>query len=273
MAGHHDRQRVGRARGADGADRLRVGRRDRRPRRSWRCARSRSRAGGSARCGGTRPTAASPAAGRSCAAARRSTRRVPVRAASSRAGASQDPRADPVGQRLQDGVVVFAGVGDPDQAELGRGEQQRADRGCRRCGRRRRGCRRRSAAAASRSCSRRRSSGVPAEGPGQVAGQVIRVHRALLSLRRRPVGAPEGGDAVGGGTAGGVGAAAEDGGDLGVGQPGQVVVGDGLPLLGRQAGERLGEVVVRPESGPSAASAATVSGTSATGTARRAPRG
>ena len=58
----------------------------------------------------------------------------------------------------------------------------------------------------------------------------------------------QGGDAVGGGAAGGVGAAAEDGGDLGVGQAGQVVVGDRLPLLGGQRGER-GPQVVRPCSG------------------------
>ena len=40
----------------------------------------------------------------------------------------QDPRADLVRERLEHGVVVFAGVGDPDQALFGRGQQQRADR-------------------------------------------------------------------------------------------------------------------------------------------------
>ena len=42
-------------------------------------------------------------------------------------GGVEDTGADPVGQGLQDGVVAFAGVGDPDQAGLGRGQQQRAN--------------------------------------------------------------------------------------------------------------------------------------------------
>src|SRR5262249_21685116 len=40
----------------------------------------------------------------------------------------EDAGADPVGQRLQDGVVILAGVSNPDQPSLGRGQQQRADR-------------------------------------------------------------------------------------------------------------------------------------------------
>ena len=39
-------------------------------------------------------------------------------------GRSKDARADPVGQCLQDSVVVLAGVGDANQAELGCGQQQ-----------------------------------------------------------------------------------------------------------------------------------------------------
>ena len=41
---------------------------------------------------------------------------------------AEDARADLVGQRLQHGVVTLAGEGHPDQALLGGGQQQRADR-------------------------------------------------------------------------------------------------------------------------------------------------
>ena len=43
------------------------------------------------------------------------------------AGGAQDARADPVGQRLQHGVVTLEGEGHPDQALVGGGQQQRAD--------------------------------------------------------------------------------------------------------------------------------------------------
>jgi hypothetical protein len=68
-----------------------------------------------------------------------------------------------------------------------------------------------------------------------------RRHPRRPSPRGAWVGTPEGGDAVGGGSSRGVGAAADDGGDFGVGQSGQVVVGDGLFLLGGQLGECLGQ--------------------------------
>ncbi len=80
--------------------------------------------------------------------------------------------------------------------------------------------------------------------------------------------APESGDAVGGGPACGVGAAAEDGGDFGVGQPGQVVIGDGLLLLGGQPGQGLREIVVEIQAG--LAGPAIMSGGWATGMACRA---
>src|SRR5262249_19984520 len=41
-------------------------------------------------------------------------------------------------------------------------------------------------------------------------------------------------------------AAADDGGDVGVGQPGQVVIGDGLFLFGGQPGDGPGEIAVEP---------------------------
>ena len=41
----------------------------------------------------------------------------------------EDAGADPVGQGFQHGVMAFAGVGHPDQAGLGGGQQQRADGG------------------------------------------------------------------------------------------------------------------------------------------------
>ncbi len=58
------------------------------------------------------------------------------------------------------------------------------------------------------------------------------------------IAAPQGGDAVGGRAAGGGGAAVEKRGDLGVGQPGQVVIGHRLTLLGGQGGNRFGELEV-----------------------------
>ena len=81
-----------------------------------------------ARYGGTRPTAASPAAGRRRAGVPAKYSSSSRAAGSSRAGACEDPGADPVGQGLQDRVVVLAGVRHPDQPVVGRGEQQRADR-------------------------------------------------------------------------------------------------------------------------------------------------
>ncbi len=53
------------------------------------------------------------------------------------------------------------------------------------------------------------------------------VNGSSFQCRGAWVGTPEGGDAIGGGSSRGVGAAADDGGDVGVGQPGEVVVGDG----------------------------------------------
>ena len=44
------------------------------------------------------------------------------------AGGVQDARADPHRQGLQHGLVALTGVGDADQALLGRGQQQRPDR-------------------------------------------------------------------------------------------------------------------------------------------------
>ena len=52
------------------------------------------------------------------------------------------------------------------------------------------------------------------------------------------------GDAVGRGPARGLGGAADDGGYLGVGQSGQVVVGDREPLSFRQPGQRPGQIQV-----------------------------
>ena len=51
-------------------------------------------------------------------------------------------------------------------------------------------------------------------------------------------------DAVGGGAAGGVGGAAEDRGDVGVGQAREVVVRDGLLLLGGKSCELVREIEV-----------------------------
>ncbi len=80
------------------------------------------------------------------------------------------------------------------------------------------------------------------------------------------IGAPQGGDAVGGRAAGGGRAAVEKRGDLGVGQPGQVVIGDRLTLLGGQGGDRFGEFEVVS----SAWFGDGRSGVSGTGMARRA---
>ena len=41
---------------------------------------------------------------------------------------AQDARADPIGQRLQDAIVILVGVGNPHQSGVGGGEQQTADR-------------------------------------------------------------------------------------------------------------------------------------------------
>src|SRR5215472_8582500 len=102
------------------------------------------------------------------------------------------------------------------------------------------------AAAASRARSRPRSPGAP--GKARVSSPLSSFpFTGLLlsfSFRWRRVAAPERGDAIGGGAAGRVRAAADDGGDVGVGQPGQVVVGDGLLLLGGQPGDGPGEVAV-----------------------------
>jgi hypothetical protein len=82
------------------------------------------------------------------------------------------------------------------------------------------------------------------------------------------IGTPEGGDAIGGGPSRGVGAAADDGGDVGVGQPGEVVVGDGLFLLGGQLGDCLGEFAGGVRLGVAGDRGLAVSGVSATGIAR-----
>ena len=41
---------------------------------------------------------------------------------------TQDARADPIGQRLQDAIVILGGVGNSHQSGVGGGEQQTADR-------------------------------------------------------------------------------------------------------------------------------------------------
>jgi len=58
------------------------------------------------------------------------------------------------------------------------------------------------------------------------------------------VAVPQLGDAVGCGPAGGLGAAADDRGDLLVGEAGQVVVGDRFALLARQGGQGVSQVQV-----------------------------
>src|ERR1700720_1452879 len=58
------------------------------------------------------------------------------------------------------------------------------------------------------------------------------------------VGTPQRCDAVGGRAAGGGGTAVEQRGDLGVGQPRQVVIGDRLALFGGQRGNRFGQLEV-----------------------------
>src|SRR5216684_8599996 len=99
------------------------------------------------------------------------------------------------------------------------------------------------AAAASRSCRRLRWPG------GSVKARVKSRDRSSVFIGLSfPCGgarvrAPEGGDAVSGCAPCGVGAATDDGGDAGVGQSGEVVIRDGLFLLGRQPGEDLSEIV------------------------------
>ena len=127
------------------------------------------------------------------------------------------------------------------------------------------------AAAARLACRRRRSSGCPgrpAAGPG-AGHRWSRVAPFVAFWFGAPAGPPEGGDAVGGGPSDGVRGAADDGGDLGVGQACQVVVGDGLFLLG---GSRATASVRSPSAGVIAVSfgGCVSSGVCATGTARRA---
>src|SRR5271166_5815526 len=103
----------------------------------------------------------------------------------------------------------------------------------------------RSAAAASRSCSRRSSLRV--SGKARVKSRARSSTSIGLSFQYGGgrIGAPEGGDAVGCGTTDRVGAAADDVSDIGMAQPGQVVVGDGLFLLRRQSRDGIGEVAIK----------------------------
>src|ERR1700744_6146943 len=88
--------------------------------------------------------------------------------------------------------------------------------------------------AASRACRRVRSS-------LSTGYNAARSMLFMFGLRIGRIGAPQRGDAVGGRAAGGGGAAVEKRGDLGVGQSGQVVIGDRLTLLGRKGGNGFGE--------------------------------
>src|SRR5437879_10291745 len=97
------------------------------------------------------------------------------------------------------------------------------------------------AVAASRSCSRLRRSGSPGKARVRSRDRLSVFTGSSFQCRGAWVGTPEGGDAIGGGSSRGVGAAAKDGGYFGVGQPGEVVVGDGLFLLAGQLGECLGQ--------------------------------
>src|SRR5262249_57601861 len=113
-------------------------------------------------------------------------------------------------------------------------------------GRRRRGCPpppppRPAARAAARSPARPAPE-APRTGPGPPAPSWP--SSALSFPRARQVGGAQRLDPVGGGPAGRVGAAAGDLGDLRVRQPGQVVVGHGGALLGRQRGQRRPQVAV-----------------------------
>src|SRR5580704_6251505 len=107
----------------------------------------------------------------------------------------------------------------------------------------------RSAAAASRSCSRRRSPGAPSKARVRSRARSSAFIRLSFRFSGARIGTPEGGDAVGCGAADRVGAAADDVGDIGIRQPGQVVVGDGLFLLGRQSRDGIGEVAVKAGDG------------------------
>src|SRR5438445_13858727 len=97
------------------------------------------------------------------------------------------------------------------------------------------------AVAASRSCSRLRRSGSPGKARVRSRDRLSVFTGSSFQCRGAWVATPEDGDAIGGGSSRGVGAAAADGGDFGVGQPGEVVVGDGLFLLGGQLGECPGQ--------------------------------
>jgi tetratricopeptide (TPR) repeat protein len=124
---HHDRQRVGRAGAADGADRLRI------PGQLS----NGGVAGGMAIADLRQVTEdGAPEPGRqppvqrqveSVAAAREVLLELPRGQVQAGRG-MKDARADLVRESLEDSVVVLAGVGDADQALLSRGEQQRPDR-------------------------------------------------------------------------------------------------------------------------------------------------
>ena len=249
VARHHHRQRVGRAGRADGADRAGLPAAPRPPR-SSRSGRSRCRAGGSARSAGS-PRDSRKSSGRS------NRRRAPAKySSSSRATGSsrrrrvQDPRADPLGQGGQHLVVVLGVVGHPDQALVGRGQQQRADRGVERAvGHVEQAARRRRGRPAGRA-ARRSSASVTLGQRGQQAGRLgswfmvigllpLRPSqpRRSCAARAMPSAAARRAASV---------RAADDGGDLGVGQSGQVVVGDRLPLLARAARPGRPEVEVAP---------------------------
>ena len=127
VAGHDDGQRVGGARGADGADRLGTTRELGDGRVAGGVAVGDVARGAGARSRGSRPTAASRGTGRSSSAPGEVL--VELAGGGVEAGwMAQDARADPVGQRLQHAIVVLAGVGNPHQSGVGGGEQQAADR-------------------------------------------------------------------------------------------------------------------------------------------------
>ena len=150
----------------------------------------------------------------------------------------QDPRADGVRQRHQNEVVVLQVERHPDQPLLGARPAAATRPGCPSCGRRRPAVRRR---------RRRRpaihEAGTAPAGSGRRAAPTDRRWSDRVDHDRTPFvpacgqDAAEGLDPVGGRPAGGIRCAADDLGHLPVREPGQVVVGDGLPLPGR-AGRR-----------------------------------
>ncbi len=153
----------------------------------------------------------------------------------------EQARADAVGQRLQDRLVILGGVGDPHEAGLGGSQQQAADRGVDHAvgdiehaldgGRRRQ--------TSVESIRRRRDRPRPAADGWDRVGWSS---RAAFRCGDARIGASKVGDAVGGGAPGGRRAAAEDDSDLGVREPGDVVVGHRLALLVGQRRQGGGEI-------------------------------